>query len=238
MISIEEHILQQSNAKGEVVIDLKDVGKKYVIHHDKPTLAEDLGRLLQFKEREEYWVFRNITLQIRKGERVGFHGVNGAGKTTLLKIIAGLTSPTEGQVRVLGKVTSLIDLAAGFHPDLSGYENIFLSGLIIGMNKAEITNKLSSIIEFSGLGDFITVPVAHYSSGMILRLGFSIAIHSDPDILLLDEVMHVGDVEFQKKSSEAIKTLFEKGTTILMISQFVDYLKIHCQRILTFSKNS
>lgn len=237
MTIIEEQILQQTKNNSEVIINLSDVGKKYSIHHDKPTLAEDLGRLLQFKQREEYWVFRHINLQIRKGEKVGFHGVNGAGKTTLLKIIAGLTSPTEGRVRVTGKVTSLIDLAAGFHPDLSGYDNIFLSGLIIGMTKAEIMSKLSSIIAFSGLGDFITVPIAHYSSGMTLRLGFSIAIHSDPDILLLDEVMHVGDVEFQKKSSEAIKTLFDKGTTILMISQFMDYLKIHCQRVLTFHKN-
>ncbi len=234
MTILEEKVLQKKRLNEEVVIDLKHVGKKYIVHHEKPTLAEDVNRVLHFQKNEEYWALRNIILQIHRGEKIGFYGRNGAGKTTLLKIIAGISSPTEGTVKTKGRIISLIDLEAGFHPDLTGQENVFLNGLIIGMSRKEIEHKFKKIVEFAGLGNFITAPLYTYSSGMKLRLGFSVAIHAEPDILLLDEVMNTGDDDFKKRSNEAMKEMFKNNVTIIMVSQWLDYLEKSCDKIIGF----
>ncbi len=232
MTTLKEEIIRKSKNLGEVVINLKGVGKKYIVHHEKPTLAEDVGRVLRFQPREEYWALQDVNLQIRKGEKVGFHGPNGAGKTTLLKIIAGISAPTTGKVKTKGRIISLIDLEAGFHPDLTGQENIFLNGLVIGMSREETKAKFAQIVDFAGIGDFITAPLYTYSSGMKLRLGFSVAVHAEPDILLLDEVMNMGDEKFRKKSEKTIQDMIENETTVLMVSQWRDFLKKNCNKLI------
>lgn len=236
MTILKEEILHKNENSGEVVINLQNVGKKYIVHHEKPTLAENVGRKLRFQKEEEYWALQGVNLKIRKGEKVGFYGPNGAGKTTLLKIIAGISAPTVGQVKTKGRIVSLIDLEAGFHPDLTGQENILLNGLVIGMSREEIEAKFAQIVDFAGIGDFITAPLYTYSSGMKLRLGFSVAIHAEPEILLLDEVMNMGDEEFQKKSRQKIENFFENGKTMLLISHYLDSLKIVFNRIIKITK--
>ena len=226
------NIKRNGGGKSNIVISLKNVGKKYFIHHEKPTLSEDLGQRLLRKPKEEYWALKNINLNIYKGEKVGLYGPNGAGKTTLLKIIAGISTPTLGTVRTKGRVVSLIDLESGFHLDLSGYENILLNGMIIGMPKQQIKLKASKIIDFADIGDFISAPLYTYSNGMRLRLGFSIAVHSDPDILILDELISVGDVKFRAKSEKAIEDLYKSDKTIILVSQWLRFLKSKCTRVV------
>ncbi|MBU1932314.1 MAG: ABC transporter ATP-binding protein, partial [Candidatus Omnitrophica bacterium] len=158
------------------------------------------------RERE-FWALKDVSFQLKKGETLGIIGPNGAGKSTILKMLSGILRPTKGEIKINGKLSALLEVGAGFHPDLTGRENIYLSGAIIGMKKKEIERKIDSIIEFSELGDFIDTPVKRYSSGMYVRLGFSISAHMDPDILLLDEVLAVGDMGFQAKCIERIKQL-------------------------------
>lgn len=236
MTNLTEEIIRKTKQSNEVVIDLHNIGKKYIVHHEKPTLAEDVGRVLRFQQKEEYWALRGVNLQIRKGEKVGFYGPNGAGKTTLLKIIAGISAPSEGKVKTKGRIISLIDLEAGFHPDLTGQENIFLNGLVIGMSRAEIKAKFAQIVDFAGIGDFITALLYTYSSGMKLRLGFSIAIHAEPEILLLDEVMNVGDEDFRKKSWKVLDRILKEGATILIVSQSVESLRLICTNVYCINK--
>lgn len=227
---IEKSLIKRSASPP--VIKLNSIGKKYIIHHEKPTLVENIHRVLKKQGVEEYWALRDVNLTIGKGEKVGFYGPNGAGKTTLLKIISGITCPTVGKVRTTGRIISLIDLEAGFHPDLTGQENIFLNGLVIGMSKEEIQSKFKSIVKFADIGDFITAPLYTYSNGMKLRLGFSIAIHADPDILILDEIITVGDENFSKKAVKILKSMFRKKKTILLVSHNLDFLKENCDRLI------
>jgi lipopolysaccharide transport system ATP-binding protein len=201
-----------------IAIKLTNISKKYVLRHEKPTLVENIFR---FRKKEEIWALKDINLGIKKGEKFGIVGDNGSGKTTLLKIISGITVPTEGRVEITGRVAALINLEAGFHPELTGEENIFLNGMLLGMSKKEIKNKFKKIIRFSGLENFIDTPFYTYSSGMALRLGFSIAVHSDPDILLIDEILAVGDQEFQQKSFQKMQDFFKKGKTIVFISHYL-----------------
>lgn len=216
-----------------VVAKLINVSKKYILHHEKPTLSEQLinGR------REEFWAIKNINLTINKGERIGIIGANGSGKTTLLKLITGIASPTRGRVEVFGKVISLIDLDAGFHPDLSGIKNIYLSGSVLGMSKKDVDSCLNEIVEFAELGKFIDAPIYTYSSGMMLRLGFSIAVHSNPDILILDENISVGDINFQQKSLNKIEELFSKGKTLIIASHNMIFVKKLCTRVVWLRNN-
>ena len=232
MTILEEKIIRNRKHTNDVVISLSDISKKYIITHEKPTLVEDVSRILRSQKKEEYWALQNVNLKIYKGEKVGFYGPNGVGKTTLLKIIAGISAPTLGRVSTKGRIISLIDLEAGFHPDLTGQENIFLNGLIIGMSKDEIERKFKKIVSFAGIGDFITAPLYTYSSGMKLRLGFSVAIHGQPDILLLDEIMGMGDEDFQKKSQVKIKEIIGSEATILMVSHQIDYLQKYSNRLI------
>ncbi|MDQ3008358.1 MAG: ATP-binding cassette domain-containing protein, partial [bacterium] len=174
-----------------------------------------------------------VDLTIFAGEKVGIVGPNGSGKTTLLKVIVGITNASKGSVKTAGKVVSLIDLEAGFHPDLTGEENIFLNGMIIGMTKQEIEERFAEIVAFADIGDFIDSPLYTYSEGMKLRLGFAVAVHADPDVLILDEGITVGDVNFKIKSEKKIKEFFKAKKTILVVTHWVEFLQKNCNRIIT-----
>jgi ABC-type polysaccharide/polyol phosphate transport system ATPase subunit len=210
------------------------VTKKYIIHHDKPTLLEHLLG----KNREIFTAIKDINLEIKKGEKVALIGKNGSGKTTILKIITGITNPTYGRVHTKGKVVSLLDPNAGFHFDFTGIQNIYLSGVLLGMKKSEITAKLSDIIRFADIGKFIDVPIYTYSKGMIMRLGFAIAVFSNPDILVLDESIVVGDEAFQKKSVKKIEEFFLKGKTVIVATHWMDFIRRNCNRILVLNAGS
>lgn len=213
-----------------LAVKLESVVKKYVFKHEKPTLVESIFKIKNKKEK--FTALNNISLSISRGEKVGIIGLNGAGKTTILKIIAGITTPTSGGVTTNGKVVSLINLSAGFHPELTGEENIYLSGLLIGMSKREIREKLEKIIRFSGIRKFIDAPLYTYSSGMKLRLGFSIAVHSDPDIFIIDEGISAGDEKFRIKASKKIRSFFAKNKTIIVVSHWLRFLDKNCERII------
>ena len=214
--------------KNNIAIELQAVTKEYVIHHEKPTLVEKFchGR------EERFVAIHSTSLTIRKGERVGILGPNGSGKTTLLKLISAITTPSSGSVTTFGKIVSLIDLEAGFHPDLTGYQNIFLNGILLGMKKREIEKKLDSIIHFADIRQFIDTPMFTYSSGMALRLGFAIAVHSNPDILILDENLTVGDTIFQKKAQKKLRSFFAEQKTFILVSHVPQFLAQYCRRFI------
>lgn len=205
----------------EALIELSSAWKKYSKRHFfHRSIREDFINLFKRNnaslQNDEFWAIQDLSLTVHAGECVGLAGANGAGKSTLLKLIAGVTYPTQGSVIVRAKVAPMIEVGAGFHPDLTGRENIFMNGTIIGMSIREVREKLSSIIDFSGLESFIDMPVKKFSSGMHLRLGFSIALHSSADILLIDEILSVGDLDFQQKCIEAIKSIRAKKAIILV----------------------
>lgn len=229
---VEKKRFKKLKSHEKIAVCLQSIGKKYLIHHEKPTLVENIHKKLKRETTEEYWALKNVNLVIYEGEKIGFYGPNGAGKTTLLKIISGITSPTEGKVETKGRVISLIDLEAGFHPDLTGQENIFLNGLIVGMSKKEIQQNFKSIVDFSDIGNFITAPLYTYSNGMKLRLGFSVAMHANPDILILDEIITVGDENFSKKAIREIKRLFNEKKTIIIVSHNLKFLEENCDRLI------
>lgn len=212
----------------KIVIQLKGVTKQYLVHHEKPTFSE---KLLQKSEKRIFTALDNIDLTIYKGEKIGIIGPNGAGKTTLLKVFSGITTPNSGSIYTKGKIVSLIDLEAGFHPDLTGEENIFLNALIIGMNKDEVKKSYQEIIEFAGIGDFINAPMYTYSAGMKLRLGFSVAVHSRPDILILDENISAADESFRKKTAKRMDKFSREGKTIVIVSQWAEYLEANCKKV-------
>ncbi len=182
--------------------------------------------------KHEFWALRDLNVSVGKGEIVGIYGPNGAGKSTLLKLIAHVTYPTMGNVLVRGRVAPMIEIGAGFHPDLTGLENIYVNGTILGMKIREIRSKLSEIVSFSGLQRFIDMPVKKYSSGMYLRLGFSIAIHSSAEIILIDEIIGVGDEEFQNKCLERLHSMKTGGRSILLVSHSKELLSRVSDRVV------
>src|SRR6202167_4484980 len=184
------------------------------------------------------WALSDVSFQVEQGEALGIVGHNGAGKTTILRILSSITSPTSGEITVRGRLAALIEVGSGFHPELTGRENIDLHGAILGMRSSEIRRKLDSIIEFAGVDQYIDVPVKRYSSGMYVRLGFSIAAHLDPDILLLDEVLAVGDAAFQAKCLQRIAELRKAGRTIVFISHDLAAVYRLCDRALLLSHGS
>lgn len=185
------------------------------------------------KESGKFWALQEVSFDIQKGERIGIIGRNGAGKSTLLKIISQITPPTGGRIVLNGKVASLLEVGTGFHPELTGRENIYLNGAILGLAKKEITTKLEEIIDFSGVEPFIDTPLKHYSSGMQLRLAFSVAAHLEPEILLIDEVLAVGDLEFQKKCLGKMEEVSKaQGRTILFVSHNLEAVKHICEKVL------
>lgn len=221
------------NNDEQFAIILSDISKRYQLTHEKPTLSE---KLIFRKKTSSHTALRNINLKIKKGEKVGIVGSNGAGKTTLLKIISGITTPTSGTLITNGKISSLIDPSAGFHPELSGLENIFLNGLLLGMKRYEINKHLDDIVAFAGIGKFIDTPFFTYSEGMKLRLGFSVALHSEPDIFLIDESIFAGDITFQTKIREKIETFIEGGNTFLLVSHVLRFVEEMCERVVVLNK--
>ncbi len=172
----------------------------------------------ELHRKRHFWALNNVSFKIKAGETVGIIGVNGAGKSTILKLISRIIDPTHGTIAVSGRLSALLELGAGFHPDLTGRENIYLNGSILGLNRKEMRQKLDDIIGFADIGDFIDVPIRNYSSGMQMRLGFSVAINVEPEIILVDEVLAVGDYSFQLKCLERIRQLQRQGVTILFVS--------------------
>jgi|SRR3990170_1489764 len=201
-----------------IAVKLTNVGKKYKICYEKPTL---MGSTLGQKTKKEFWALKNINLTIKKGEKVGLTGLNGVGKSTLLKIIAGLTTPTTGKLETNGKIATLMSLEAGFHPDLSGWENIYLNGMLVGMTKDEVRSKNKKILDYSEIGKFIEAPLYTYSDGMKFRLAFSIAIASEFDILIIDEIITAGDIQFQEKVLSTLEKISKKrNITVIICSHF------------------
>lgn len=233
----------------DVVIRAEGLGKKYRLGAiGTGTLSHDLNRWwVKFRGKEDpysmleedepgyikngdFWALRDLDFEIRQGEAVGIIGKNGAGKSTLLKILSRVTSPTTGEIRVRGRIASLLEVGTGFHPELTGKENIFLNGAILGMTKLEIKGKLDEIIAFSGVERHIDTPVKRYSSGMHVRLAFAVAAHLEPEILIVDEVLAVGDAEFQKKCLGKMREVTGKGRTILFVSHNMAALKKLCSK--------
>jgi ABC-type polysaccharide/polyol phosphate transport system ATPase subunit len=185
---------------------------------------------------DEFWALQDVSFSVQKGESLGIIGKNGAGKSTIFKLISGVLLPEKGEIYVKGRISPLIELEAGLHPELTGLENIYLNGAIYGMNKYEVDEKLDEIIDFSGLGHFIRAPIRTYSSGMHTRLGFSLALNVDADILLIDEVLAVGDAEFQQKCNDKIKKVKRKGVTIIYVSHDLKSVLEICNRTLFLEK--
>lgn len=216
----------------DAIIKVEGLGKKYIISHEqetgKYTALRDvianrtkvvLKKRQQLPAKEEYWALRDIDFEIKKGEAVGIIGRNGAGKSTLLKVLSRIIEPTKGRIELNGRVASLLEVGTGFHPELTGRENIFLNGAILGMSRSEIRNKFDEIVDFSGVEQFLDTPVKRYSSGMYVRLAFAVAAHLEPEILVVDEVLAVGDAEFQKKCLGKMNEVSVKeGRTVLFVS--------------------
>jgi ABC-2 type transport system ATP-binding protein len=219
----------------DLTIKITGVSLKYRLARERPkTLQEYIVQRLKGKrlDYEDFWALRDINLEIRKGETLGLIGPNGAGKSTLLKVIAGILIPVEGDVTVNGKIAPLIELGSGFNMELTGKENIYLNSSILGLSRKEIDVRFDRILEFSELGDFIYSPLRTYSSGMVARLGFSIATEVDPDILIIDEILSVGDEHFRKKCDERILSFKEKGVTILFVSHSMSDITRLCNRAI------
>jgi lipopolysaccharide transport system ATP-binding protein len=208
---------------------------------ENPTLREAaaggfrklLGIASGRKEPEtgEFWALRSIDLEVGRGEVLGIIGRNGAGKSTLLKILSRILLPTEGYAEIRGRMGSLLEVGTGFHPDLTGRENIQLNAAVMGMSQTEARRRLGEILAFSGIGDFIDTPVKHYSSGMYVRLAFSVAAYMDPDILILDEVLSVGDIAFQKKSFERMRAFLKGGRTVILVSHAMEKIRQIADRV-------
>lgn len=220
------------NKKSDLAIDVNHVTKTFKLYSDKPqTLKERLVRGWKNKI-EERVVLKDINLEIAKGETVALIGVNGSGKSTLLKLMTKIIYPNKGTLKTYGKLTSLLELGAGFHPDFTGRENIYFNAAIFGLTKKEIDDRLQSIIEFSELGDFIDSPVRTYSSGMYMRLAFSVAINVDAEILLIDEILAVGDQHFQDKCFAKLEELAKSKMTIVIVSHSLGAVQKLCKRAI------
>jgi ABC-type polysaccharide/polyol phosphate transport system ATPase subunit len=215
-------------------IIVKDLGKQYTRRHavQKSLKATVISLLRTRTQKEKFWALRGAEFSVAEGETLGIIGANGAGKSTLLSLIAGTTRPTEGSVAVAGRMSSLLELGAGFHPDLTGRENIYLNGSILGISRRDIDRKFDAIVDFAGIAPFIDSPVKFYSSGMYVRLGFSVAVEVDPDVLLMDEILAVGDEAFRKKSLAKVEEFKARGKTLLIVSHDLETIKKISDRIL------
>lgn len=219
-------------AKTTLTVD--NVSMKFNLGSEKVENLKDyfIKSLKRELSYEEFWALKNVSFKLEQGDRLGILGLNGAGKSTLLKVIAGVFKPTEGTVKRHGRVVPLLELGAGFDRQYTGRENIYLYGAVLGFGKKYLDSKFDEIVEFSELGKFIDVPIGNYSSGMKSKLGFSIATIANPDILILDEVLSVGDAKFKKKSEAKIMSLMDNGTTVLFVSHSLDQVKRICNKAM------
>lgn len=224
--------------KKKYVVEVNNVSMLFNLSKEKVDSLKDyiikfLKRELQF---QEFWALRDVSFKLEEGDRLGILGVNGAGKSTLLKAVAGVLKPTHGNIIRRGKIVPLLELGAGFDPDYTGSENIYLYGAVLGYSREFIDSKYDEIVEFSELGKFIDVPLKNYSSGMKSRLGFAIATVVEPEILILDEVLSVGDAKFRKKSEKKIQGMFDKGVTVLFVSHSLAQVKRICNKAILLEK--
>src|SRR6187549_3628536 len=237
----------------EIVISVENLSKCYSVGHraepDKyVTLREVIQRkahnfarkaidvfhgrqIIQGDEIEEFWALKDVSFEVKRGEVIGIIGRNGAGKSTLLKILSRITEPTTGRITLEGRVASLLEVGTGFHPELSGRENIFLNGAILGMSMSEITRKFTEIVEFAEIEQFLDTPVKRYSSGMYVRLAFAVAAHLEAEVLIVDEVLAVGDAEFQRKCLGKMRSVSRSGHTVLLVSHNLSQIESLCSRV-------
>ncbi|GIG22871.1 hypothetical protein Cch01nite_35950 [Cellulomonas chitinilytica] len=213
-----------------VVVSVEDVSKRFVIRKEKSLKERVVNRRRSSVHKEDFWALRDVNLEISSGATVGLIGPNGSGKSTLLKLISGIMQPTQGSVQLRGRLAALLELGAGFHPDLTGRENVYINASILGLSKQEIDRHFDAIVDFSGIEQFIDTQVKFYSSGMYVRLAFAVAVHVDPDILLVDEVLAVGDEPFQRKCLERIRTFQSDGRTIVLVTHGLDQVAEFCDR--------
>jgi len=232
-------------------IKVENLSKRYLIRHGSP--AGSLKELVEHYRRkffhkitpkfnntpdpyevtiEEFWALKDVSFEVAKGAKLGVLGRNGAGKSTLLKILSQVTEPTSGRILLNGEISSLLEMGTGFHPELSGRENVFLNGAILGMGRTEILRKFDEIVAFSEIEKFIDTPYKHYSSGMQARLAFAVAAHLDPDIMILDEVLAVGDVAFQRKCLKKMEAISNSGATVIFVNHGVDAIKQFCNHAI------
>ena len=216
------------------MIHVENVSVKYLMAYDRvKSIKEYLVQMLKGKlQYEEFWALKNVSFDVKRGEVVGIIGHNGAGKSTILKVISGILKPTDGTVSVQGNIVPMLELGSGFDFDLTGRENVFLNGAILGYSEQYLKDKYDEIVAFSELGKFIDVPLRNYSSGMMMRLAFSIATAVNPEVLIVDEILAVGDAAFQEKSKARMKELMGGGTTVLFVSHSLDQIREMCDRVL------
>ncbi len=220
---------------GEPQILLNGVSQRYELQRTRQGSLQDMFIRLWRRQRqrpEVFWPLRNVSFAIHPGESVGIIGPNGSGKSTLLKVLSGILTPTEGDLIINGRISSLLELGAGFHPELTGRDNIYLNGSIYGLTRKQMDSQLDQIIDYAELGKFIDTPVKHYSSGMYVRLGFAVAIHTAPDLLLVDEVLAVGDAAFQRKCLASIQQLRDQGRTLILVSHDLSSIQNICRRVI------
>lgn len=230
----------------EVAIRLEHVSKRFRLGENFTALRDLVPAMIRGVARRpgkqrnanEFWALKDISLEVRRGEALGVIGHNGAGKSTMLKHFAGIMTPTSGQMTVNGRLSALIEVGAGFHHDLTGRENVYLNGVILGMSRAEVARKFDQIVEFAGLAPFIDTPVKRYSSGMYARLGFAVAAHLDPDILVIDEVLSVGDFVFQRKSLQKMRSVAKGGATVVFVSHNLKAVSDLCSRTILLDGGS
>ena len=215
---------------GDVAISVEGVSKRYRLYKERSNSLKEVVLRRSVARYEEFWALRDVSLEIERGTVYGLVGHNGSGKSTLLRMMAGIQRPEKGRVHIRGRVSALLELGAGFHPELTGRENVFLNASILGLRRKEIEGLFDEIVDFSGLGEFIDTPVKRYSSGMYVRLGFSVAVHVHPEILIIDEVIAVGDEEFQRRCFEHLYKVRNEGVTIVMVTHGLGIVQNMCDR--------
>lgn len=222
------------------IIEAENISVLFRLRHDKWwTFKKSLLSIFQRRPPVcDFWALRNVSFKVSQGESLGIIGKNGSGKTTLLRIIAGIYEPDEGSIRIKGKVSTLLGIAVGFQPELSGMENIYINGAILGLSRKQIDGIINEIVDFSELNSFIDVPVKTYSSGMHARLGFSIAVNTQRDVMLVDEILGVGDSRFRKKCESKMRQFQERGKTIILVSHNMEAVKSFCNRVIWMDKGT
>ncbi|MDP3372015.1 MAG: ABC transporter ATP-binding protein [Candidatus Paracaedibacteraceae bacterium] len=228
----------------KTIISIRNVSKKYILHPDgtrgsfKEAIFKSFSKRRQtlHQELQEFWALKNVSFDVQAGEILGVLGHNGSGKSTLLKLLSRITAPSEGEIQINGSVRSLLEVGTGFHQELTGRENVYLSCAIYGLSQEKTSEVFDAILEFSGIGDFIDIPVKFYSSGMGVRLAFAVSTHVKADILLLDEIWAVGDMEFQHKSLKKMRELIESGVTVLMVTHEQAVIDEFCTRTIRLEK--